>query len=211
MVKTPKLELVSGPDNTEIAETDGRRQRSERSRAQIRDAMFTLLQSGEVQPGAARVAEVAGVGLRTVFRHFDDMDSLYREMMREAERRFLPLFMSPLTATDWRGQLDQLISRRATTYEQLMLLKVAAGIRRFQSQFLMDSHNRFRAFEMSGLLGVLPEDIQSHETLFSALETALNFDAWRAMRQDQDLAPERAEAVMLLTADALLKAHGFRQ
>ena len=39
--------------------------------------MMNLIEGGDLMPSAARVAEEAGVGLRTVFRHFDDMDSLY--------------------------------------------------------------------------------------------------------------------------------------
>ncbi|MEO0881768.1 MAG: TetR/AcrR family transcriptional regulator [Pseudomonadota bacterium] len=205
MRKDPDLKVVTPTKSTvDTTETDGRRQRSERSRKLIIDAMLDLLRDGEVRPGAARVAEVAGVGLRTVFRLFDDMDSLYRELMKEAEHEFLPGFMSPLTAEDWRAQLDQLISRRATMYERIMPLKVAAGIRRFQSDFLMDSHKRFRSLERSGLVGVLPTDLAANNTLFAALETALCFDAWRAMRQDQELTPEESEAVMLRTAAALL-------
>ncbi|MEO1407611.1 MAG: TetR/AcrR family transcriptional regulator [Pseudomonadota bacterium] len=204
MAKEPKLTVVAGEKEAAAPETDGRRQRSERSRKQIIDAMFDLLRAGELQPGAARVAEVANVGLRTVFRHFDDMDSLYREMMKEAEHEFLPGFMSPLTAETWRGRLDQIISRRAEMYERIMPLKVAAGIRRFQSNFLMDSHQRFRALERSGLIGVLPDDVVSDDVLFAAVETSLCFDSWRAMRQDQELTPEQAKEVMERAVSALL-------
>ena len=39
-----------------------------------------LIVAGDLSPSAARVAEEAGIGLRTVFRHFDDMDALYSEI-----------------------------------------------------------------------------------------------------------------------------------
>ncbi|RYD83835.1 MAG: TetR/AcrR family transcriptional regulator, partial [Sphingomonadales bacterium] len=57
-------------------EADGRRQRSNRSRDQIVRAMIDLVRAGEMQPAAARVAEKANVGLRTVFRHFEEMETL---------------------------------------------------------------------------------------------------------------------------------------
>ena len=59
---------------------DGRRQRSQASRAKIVTAFMELIESGDPSPSAARVAKRAGVGLRSVFRHFDDMDSLYAEI-----------------------------------------------------------------------------------------------------------------------------------
>lgn len=205
MTKPPNLKVVtSTEDECANEKSDGRRKRSERSRKSIIEAMLSLVKNGEIQPSAARVADAAGVGLRTVFRHFDDMESLYREIMKTAEEEFLPGFMTPLTGETWRTRLDQLISRRAKMYERIMPLKVAGGVRRFQSEFLMDSHNRFRSLERSGLVGVLPKELSANSTLFSALETALCFDAWRAMRQDQELAAAQAEEVMLTTAAALL-------
>ncbi|PNB35794.1 TetR family transcriptional regulator, partial [Pseudomonas sp. FW305-130] len=36
--------------------------------------MLDLVGKGDIAPSAARVAETAGVGLRSVFRHFADMD-----------------------------------------------------------------------------------------------------------------------------------------
>jgi len=204
MVEDRTLRVVAETKASASGETDGRRQRSERSRKQIIDAMFALIKEGHFQPGAALVAERASVGLRTVFRHFDDMDSLYREMMGEAEKEFLPGFMSQLTADGWRARLSELISNRTAMYEQISPLKTAAGIRRFQSQFLMDSHMRFRALERSGLLSVLPDDITADKTLFAAIDTAMSFDAWRSMRQDQSLSVEESRAVMARTVDALL-------
>ena len=59
---------------------DGRMLRGERSRQQIVDALFKLIRAGEMNPGAAQVADAANVSLRTVFRHFEEMDSLRMEM-----------------------------------------------------------------------------------------------------------------------------------
>ena len=59
---------------------DGRRRRGEDNRAKIVAAMLEIIHAGEIAPSAELVAQRADVGLRTVFRHFQDMDSLYREM-----------------------------------------------------------------------------------------------------------------------------------
>ena len=55
---------------------DGRRLRSERSRQAIIDAMLKLVEEGVLVPTAQQVSERAGVGIRSVFRHFSDMESL---------------------------------------------------------------------------------------------------------------------------------------
>ena len=56
---------------------DGRLRRSERSRELIADALYELLAEGDIEPSAQKVADRAGVGIRTVFRLFSDMDALY--------------------------------------------------------------------------------------------------------------------------------------
>lgn len=72
------------------APIDGRRKRSHSSRAKIVKALLDLVEGGTISPSAAEVAEAAGVGLRSVFRHFDDMESLYREMSDGIEAKVLP-------------------------------------------------------------------------------------------------------------------------
>ena len=67
-------------DVRDDVEEDGRRQRSSRSRERIVHAMIELIRAGEMSPAAARVAEKANVGLRTVFRHFEEMETLTREI-----------------------------------------------------------------------------------------------------------------------------------
>ena len=49
--------------------TDGRIQRSERSRETIVQAMLDLIGEGTLSPTAQQVAVRADVGVRTVFRH----------------------------------------------------------------------------------------------------------------------------------------------
>ncbi|MEO8374286.1 MAG: hypothetical protein ABI471_03615, partial [Sphingomonas bacterium] len=54
--------------------TDGRRRRSETSRDKIVEAMLAIVAEGQITPSAEQVALRAEVGLRSVFRHFKDME-----------------------------------------------------------------------------------------------------------------------------------------
>ncbi len=184
---------------------DGRRQRSERSREQIVEALLALIRGGEMAPRAAAVAETAGVSLRTVFRHFEDMESLYRVMAERVEAEIMPIVVAPFDARDWRGRLSELVSRRADIYERVLPLRVAASVRRFQSPFLMDDYRRFLRLERTGLMSILPDAITADGTLFSALEMVTGFQAWRRMRQDQGLSPAETEAVTRAIVERLIE------
>jgi AcrR family transcriptional regulator len=92
---------------------DGRRERSRSSRSKIVAAMLDLVGKGDVSPSAARVAEVAGVGLRSVFRHFDDMDELYREMGEVIEAQVMPIILQAPNGADWKEKLFDIADRRS--------------------------------------------------------------------------------------------------
>lgn len=183
---------------------DGRRLRSERSRAQIVAAMRAVIEGGDMDPGAAAVAEAAGVSIRTVFRHFEEIDSLYRELNAQIEAEILPMVMTQFEARDWQGRAGEVVTRRARIYERLMPFKIAAHARRFQSEYLMDAHQRFLAMERAALQAILPAEIQSNPALFAALEMVTGFQSWQRLRQDQNLAPEDAEAAVRLAVERLL-------
>src|SRR5262245_66569994 len=68
--------------------SDGRVRRGQRSGQAIVEALVGLVGDGILEPTAQQVAARAGVGIRTVFRRFSDMESLFAEMSArvQAER-----------------------------------------------------------------------------------------------------------------------------
>jgi AcrR family transcriptional regulator len=196
--------IAAGVAGAGAGPCDGRRQRSERSRAQIIDAMFSLIREGDMSPSAARVAERAEVGLRTVFRHFEDMDSLFAQMSERMSAGIMPKILAPLEARDWRGRLMEHVRRRIDIYEDIMPVRVAANLRRFQSRFLMEEYRRGLMIERSSLAALLPQEISSDPILFAAIDTAASFQTWRRLRQDSGLAPEEAGVVVSLMLERLV-------
>ena len=131
------------------APIDGRRQRSHSSRAKIVKALLDLVEGGTISPSAAEVAETAGVGLRSVFRHFDDMDSLYHEMS-DGMAKVLPMMLKPLESTEWKGRIRELTERRVSVFEAILPFRISASIKRHQSDFLMQSYKRMLRVERQG-------------------------------------------------------------
>lgn len=64
-------------ESTTQRRSDGRTLRAERTRAAIIDAHMALMLEGDPQPTARRVAERAGVSLRTLWGHFADLEALF--------------------------------------------------------------------------------------------------------------------------------------
>lgn len=184
--------------------TDGRRLRSDVARQKIVAAMFDLLGEGNMSPEATAVAQRAGVGLRTVFRHFEDMDSIYQEMIDRIRTGIMDRALAPLEAEAWRDKLDEYSTRRVEIYEAIFPMRLVMALRRYHSDVLMDRYNRDLALERSSLQAFLPDQILQDETHFIAIETAIAFPTWRRLRKDLGLSVEDAKAVTKRIVDSLV-------
>jgi AcrR family transcriptional regulator len=61
-----------------VAPTDGRLARRDRNRAAVLDAMLALFAEGDLDPAPERVAARAGISPRSVYRYFEDRETLLR-------------------------------------------------------------------------------------------------------------------------------------
>jgi AcrR family transcriptional regulator len=183
---------------------DGRRLRSEVSRLRIVEAMIALVSEGLNMPPAEAVAARAGVGLRTVFRLFEDMDGLYRGMQAVMTERLGGLLEAPIVASEWREAINILIDRRAEAFEMILPLQIAADSARSRSAALRDGRLRLVRGQRDTLLAALPAAIQGDAELVQALDLALSFETWRRLRTDQGADVAQARAVMRRIASALV-------
>ena len=186
-----------------VPATDGRRRRSEQSRDRIVGAMLELVEGGAIAPGAEEVAARAKVGLRSVFRHFNDMDTLYREMSVRLARQYEHL-LAPYRAADWRGQLAEAIIRRADIHERLIPFRRAADAHRHKSPMLQAQYEGMLLMMRVRLQSILPAALASDVIAIETLDLLLSFPVWQRLRTDQKLPPEQARAVIEAQVDLLL-------
>ena len=185
-------------------ETDGRRRRSQDSRARIVAAMLDLVREGEASPGAEIVAARAEVGLRTVFRHFKDMDSLYGEMSNVIEAVLRAVIAVPVKADTPRGRVLELIERRSAAFEKIAPFKYAAEAHRHNSAFLAAGQKRLVSESREILERLAPAEIVGDPIRLEALDLLLSFEAWSRLRRDQGLAAETTRAVLAAAVTRLL-------
>jgi len=187
-----------------ISQTDGRRQRTDQSRRRVALAMLELARAGDVAPSAEQVADAAGLGRRTVFRLFADMEAVYREMHAVMVERISPMFEAPFKAKTWRARLDELIERRARMFEEMRPIKTAADAHRHRSAFLREGHRRLTQLQRQTLAAVLPASVRADAVRLDTLDLCFSFEAWRRLRQEQKLSVKDAAIVWRALAAALV-------
>ena len=190
------------PSQNEVA-ADGRHSRSIATRKRIVAGFIELIAEGIVAPTAEQVAVRAGIGLRTVFRHFDDMETLYREVGTHVSMLIDRILQIPLKAPDWQGKLIESIHVRAPLYESLMPFHIASHVYRHNSPFVEKYMQQLHMLECAILQIILPNALLNDKPRFQALVQALSNDAWVRLRREQKLSPDDAAKVMQLAAEAL--------
>ena len=189
--------------------TDGRKLRSEDSKRRIVSAMLELVREGKIAPTAEDVAKRAQVGIRTVFRRFRDMESLYAEMAGAIDDRIASINDGFAKQGDWRANLNHMVERRLQVYEIVMPYRVAAEALKFQSTILLTQHMKFVREERQRLLALIPEKLLADAVLTEGLEAALSFDMWNQLRNDQRLNADEAGDVVKRIVSSLLAAHSL--
>lgn len=177
------------------AQTDGRRRRSQQSRDRIIAAMMALVEEGQISPIAEQVAERAQVGLRSVFRHFNDMDSLFAEMAVRLSRHYQPALAS-FVSPDWRGRLGEAIERRVAVYEVLLPYKRAADAHRHASVAIQTNHAQTSQLLRNRLKSLLPPHLESDANALETLDFLLSMESWQRLRLEQKLSAATARAII---------------
>jgi AcrR family transcriptional regulator len=186
-------------------EPDGRTLRSERSRESMVAALFELVGEGVLRPTAQQVALRAGVGIRSVFRHFEDMDTLYAEMDARLRSEAEPLLRvaPPAGSLPRRGRA--LAAQRAALFERIAPYKRAGNLARAGSRYLQATHQGLVRELRADLRRWLPELADASPEVSDALELVTSFEAWDRLRVEQRLSAARARTALEGSVLALLR------
>ncbi len=177
-------------------EADGRRRRGQTNRASIVAAMLEIIRTGDMSPSADQVAARADVGLRTVFRHFKDMDSLYSEMSVAIEDELRAIVGTPFRSTDWKDRVLELVDRRAFAFEKIAPFKHASEAYRHRSRFLNEDSGKLVMALRKILVRELRPPLTDDPLKVETLDLLLSFEAWSRLRREQGLSIEKASEVL---------------
>ena len=126
-----------------------------------------------MEPTAQQVAECAGVGIRSVFRLFSDMDALYATMNARLLREVRPLLRSgPRAGADLDERVTSLVADRAALFERVAPYMRSTSLHRERSAFLTQEHRKIVRQLRARLLRWIPELDGAPADLVEALDQA---------------------------------------
>jgi AcrR family transcriptional regulator len=196
---------MAGPsDASQDPVSDGRALRSERSREAIVGAILELVKEGDLQPTAERVADRANVGIRTVFRHFSDMESLFVAMRGRLSEQLEHLLAVKPAMGGLGSRIDAFIQARTALSERMLPYLRSTHLLRWRSDFLQTQYVRDSRDLRNQMVGFFPELNKAPADLLEAMDYATSLEAWDRLRDLQGLSRARAAAVQRRTIEAVL-------
>jgi AcrR family transcriptional regulator len=166
-------------------ESDGRRQRTERSRTAIIEASLNLLEEGILVPTAQQISDRAGVGIRTFFRHFDDMIALFEAVDDSIRNHYERLILGGDRNGTLEERIDHAIDQHATVYEQIANVILSTAAQRWRYDVLRKNYARNQRGLRKDLDNWLPELKDLPQSTREAIDAIASFEMWNRLREHQ--------------------------
>jgi TetR/AcrR family transcriptional regulator, regulator of autoinduction and epiphytic fitness len=190
------------------APADGRTARALRTRNAVVDALLDLIEEGHLRPPAALVAQRAGVSLRSVYQHFDDVETLFRVAAERHQQRLADLEPLPPLPADTAGRIAAFVAHQARRLEAISPMARAAALQEPFSEGVAARMAAGRARHRRMVADTFAPELAlaaDREALLHALDVATSWPAWEGLRRGSGLAVGQAAAVVELTLSKLLQ------
>ncbi len=184
--------------------SDGRSDRGLRTHERIVLALFELIREGNLQPRGEEIAEKAGVAVRTLFRHFDDMEGLFETAQTFLSAQFNVDLVVP--------KIDGTLEERALAYSQAqgtiyeenrnyLLFYISRAKTEEEANTLRSAHTQSQRLR---LWSALPEVAAADPDVRHSVEAFYSFQMWDQLRFEQVLQVDMCHRVIASSTVTLL-------
>jgi len=190
-------------------QVDGRTARALRTREAIVDAAIALVEEGDIRPTAPRVAERAEVSVRSVFQHFDDLESLYAAVADGLLERVAGLVSTIDSSAPLPVRIERFVAQRGRLLEAITPIRRAANVHAPFSPEITErlrSGHEFFTGEVEQAFSPELDRLQEPERgeLLDALAVTVSWSSWETLRVLDGSTQARARRVLERALAALL-------
>jgi TetR/AcrR family transcriptional regulator of autoinduction and epiphytic fitness len=190
--------------------TDGRSARAARTREAVVEALLSLLDEGNFRPTARQVAERAGVSLRSVYVHFDDLEDLFTAAAHRHFERVRDLIERIPDSGPVETRLELFTRQRARIHEASAQVRRAAVLQEPFSPALAEVLALARKLSRAEIELVFGNELSrrngaNRERLIIELDLLSSATTWETLRLHYDQSAEAAREIVAETLRACLR------
>lgn len=176
---------------------DGRTARSERTRHAIVDALFALLEAGNLRPTTAEIADQAGVSERSVFQHFPNREALFTGVGERQAARVVQVVRTIDLTLALPARIDAFVAQRAAVLELLTPTRRAGLLIADEHPAVARNIEEVRIRKRERALACFAQELDRLPPAASAaVAAATSWSTWDALRDQQGLSVEDAQAAV---------------
>ena len=176
---------------------DGRRLRSERSRCAIIEAALTLQEEGVLVPTAQQISDRAGVGIRSFFRHFEDMEALFAAVDELIRDSYEALFLGGDRDGSIEERIERAVIRRSEAFESVSNVMQGTLAQLWRYEILRKHYARNQRGLRKDLESWLPEVKKMGRGDRESMHAIASFEMWHRLRYHQGLSKQTAVNIQL--------------
>lgn len=201
-------DMMRGMEATASVPSDGRTARAVRTRATIVDALLSLLDEGDLQPTATRIAQRARISQRLIYHHFGDLEALYRAAAQRQLERIRALIAPIPPDLPFEERLERFILERSRVLEQMTPVRRASLLQEPFSPELRRARARFNQLGEERIVTVFQRELNrldapERATAIAALAAAGGWNCWDALRSTGRTVEQARAAMKLLFSRVL--------
>jgi AcrR family transcriptional regulator len=189
--------------------TDGRAARAARTRDAVVEALLALIDEGSLRPTAREVAARAGVSLRSVYVHFDDLEDLFTAAAHHHFERIRDLVQAVPNDGPLDDRIEAFVAQRGRILDATDNVRRAAVLQEPFSPAIADVLHLARQLSRAEIEHVFAQELarqegSDREQLVVAVEIAASGGTWEGLRRHHRLSTSAAREVMARTLRGLL-------
>ncbi|MFL2722225.1 MAG: TetR/AcrR family transcriptional regulator [Gammaproteobacteria bacterium] len=165
-----------------MPQVDGRILRSQKSQSVILNALIKLINTGNYYPTAEEVAKESGIAIRTVFRQFDDMESLLIKVDEIINHKLINdekeiKLNSPLIA-----RLELIIEERLHYYNKYENIMIATITQLPKYKILQKKYPEYQRLLKKRTEDIIPEILTLKSNNQELLDATLSFGFYQRLK-----------------------------
>jgi AcrR family transcriptional regulator len=193
---------ADAPTETTAPPTDGRNLRRDRNRDAVVTALLGLYREGNLGPNADEIAERAGISVRSLFRYFDDVDTLVRAAIARQQEHLAPLYAFDASVDQPLAErVDRFVAGRVRLLEGMGEVGRVARALAARQPLILAELARIRGALRRQLTDLFAAELDQlppaeRATTAAAADVVASWESFDLMRNDQGLSRDDAAAAM---------------
>lgn len=193
-----------------FSEDEKGNKRGVKTREKLVEALLELFKGGELDPSVDRIAQRAGVSRRSLFHHFENVDSVYAAAIKHHGQQLISMFEYIDDTEALYRRLDQFVETRSRVLEFITPVRRGALLRVHDSAVIghgVRAGQRLLRVEAQRVFSRELERAPTHlrPSLRAAVCNAASWSTWNNLRSEQELDVASSKEALSLMLKRLLR------